>query len=112
MEAYFYKPILRAVIAPASVAARAVCDLPDAVILLLRRTALRPVGPGQRRQPYTLGARMLARFRDLAHPDAADRFSTVQEAASRMAGSLSFALLATCLGVCALLVAVILHVFG
>ncbi len=55
---------------------------------------------------------MLARFRDLAHPDAADRFSTVQEAASRMAGSLSFALLATCLGVCALLVAVIIHVFG
>ena len=78
----------------------------------VRRTALRPVGPGQRRHPYTLGARMLARFRELAHPDAADRFSTVQEAASRMAGSLSFALLATCLGVCALLVAVIIHVFG
>ena len=112
MEEYCYKPLLRAVIAPASVAARAVCDLPDAVILLLRRTALRPVGPGQRRHPYTLGARMLARFRELAHPDAADRFSTVQEAASRMAGSLSFALLATCLGVCALLVAVIVHVFG
>ena len=70
------------------------------------------VRPGQRRHPYTLGARMLARFRDLAHPDAADRFSTVQEAASRMAGSLSFALLATCLGVCALLVAVMIHVFG
>lgn len=112
MEEFFYKPILYTLIALAGVAARAVCDLPDAVILLLRRTALRPVGPGQRRQPYTLGARMLARFRDLAHPDAADRFSTVQEAASRMAGSLSFALLATCLGVCALLVAVILHVFG
>lgn len=112
MEEYCYKPILRAVIAPASVAARAVCDLPDAAILLLRRTVLRPVRSKARRHPYTLGARMLARFRDLAHPDAADRFSTVQEAASRMAGSLSFALLATCLGVCALLVAVMLHVFG
>ncbi len=112
MEEYCYKPILYTLIGLAGVAARAVCDLPDAVILLLRRTALRPVRPGQRRQPYTLGARMLARFRDLAHPDAADRFSTVQEAASRMAGSLSFALLATCLGVCALLVAVMIHVFG
>lgn len=112
MEEYCYKPILYTLIGLAGVAARAVCDLPDAAILLLRRTVLRPVRPGQRRQPYTLGARMLARFRDLAHPDAADRFSTVQEAASRMAGSLSFALLATCLGVCALLVAVMIHVFG
>ncbi|MBR0211202.1 MAG: sodium:proton antiporter [Oscillospiraceae bacterium] len=112
MEEYFYKPILHTLTGLAGVAARAVCDLPDAVILLLRRTVLRPVRSKARRHPYTLGARMLARFRDLAHPDAADRFSTVQEAASRMAGSLSFALLATCLGVCALLVAVMIHVFG
>ena len=112
MEEYCYKPILHTLIGLAGVAARAVCDLPDAAILLLRRTVLRPVRSKARRHPYTLGARMLARFRDLAHPDAADRFSTVQEAASRMAGSLSFALLATCLGVCALLVAVMIHVFG
>lgn len=112
MEDSFYKPILRGVTAVAGVAARAICDLPDALILLLRRTVLRPVRQKPRQQSYSLGARMLARVGAINPPEAADRVRTAQEAASRLSGSLSFALLATCLGVCIMLAAVIWQVFG
>lgn len=44
--------------------------------------------------------------------ETADHVGTVLDAFQRMEGSLSFALLMSCLGLCLILLCVILHVFG
>lgn len=112
IEDKLYKPVLRALCAVLNVVARAVCDLPDALILLLRRTVLRSARPAVRRSPYGPAVRLWARSKELDEAEAADRLHSAREAVSRISGSLSYALLMTCLGVCAVLVAVICHVFG
>lgn len=111
IEEKLYKPVLHGLVAVLNVIAKAVCDLPDAIILLLRRTVLRDVRPAVRRSPYSPAVQRYARNNGLDEGTAADRLHSAREAVSRLTGSLSFALLMTCLGVCAVLVAVIVHVF-
>ena len=111
MEENLYKPVLRALVAVLNVLARAVCDLPDALILLVRRTVLQDVRPAVRRSPFSPAVELYSRNKDVDKTRVADLFHSTREAVSRMAGSLSFALLMTCLGVCTVLVVVICHVF-
>lgn len=111
LEESFYKPFFRAVFAVVGVVCRIVCDLPDALLFALRKTVLRPVREKVRTDPYPRLIRSFSRFGEESPRRHADAAATRQDTMSRFTGSLSFALLMTCLGLCIILTVMLLTVF-
>lgn len=111
LEESVYKPFFRALFAVVGVVCRAVCDLLDVLVLLVQRTLLRPSREKPVRSYSPLVQAIARQSGDKAAREAADRWSTDRDMLGRMTGSLSFGLLMTCLGLCAVLTAVVLYVF-
>ncbi len=111
LEDSVYKPLCRKGFRLLKLICRTVCDLPDALILLLRRTVLHPTREKVNDHPHSRRVRILARHRGRSHEDVSDHLATSLEAAKRLEGSLSFSLLMACLGLCAVLVFVVVYVF-
>ena len=110
MEESLYKPFFRALLAVAGVVCRAVCDAFDVAVLLVQRTLLRPSREKTVRS-YSPLVRAIARQTGGDDKRTADRLATDRDMFFRMAGSLSFGLLMTCLGLCIVLTVVVLHTF-
>ena len=110
MEESLYKPFFRALLAVAGVVCRAVCDAFDVAVLLVQRTLLRPSREKNVRS-YSPLVRAIARQTGGDDKRTADRLATDRDMFFRMAGSLSFGLLMTCLGLCIVLTVVVLHTF-
>ena len=78
---------------------------------VLQRVLLRP-SKEKEPQSYSPLVQAIARQSgDKAAREAADRLDTRRDVRDRMAHSLSFGLLMTCLGLCVILTVVICHVF-
>lgn len=110
MEESLYKPFFRALLAVVGVVCRAVCDAFDVAVLLVQRTLLRPSREKTVRS-YSPLVRAIARQTGGDDKRTADRLATDRDMFFRMAGSLSFGLLMTCLGLCIVLTVVVLHTF-
>ena len=110
MEESLYKPFFRALLAVVGVVCRAVCDAFDVAVLLVQRTLLRPSREKTVRS-YSPLVRAIARQTGGDDERTADRLATDRDMFFRMAGSLSFGLLMTCLGLCIVLTVVVLHTF-
>ena len=83
----------------------------DVVVLAVQRVLLRP-SKEKEPQSYSPLVQAIARQSgDKAAREAADRLDTRRDMRDRMAHSLSFGLLMTCLGLCVILTVVICHVF-
>ena len=90
---------------------QAVLDASDVVVLAVQRVLLRP-SKEKEPQSYSPLVQAIARQSgDKAAREAADRLDTRRDMRDRMAHSLSFGLLMTCLGLCVILTVVICHVF-
>ena len=111
LEDSVYKPFFRAVFAVVHVLCRLVCDIPDLLILAVRKTVLRDSRAKVKTDPYPRLVRMFSRFGDESAQRHADISATRKDVVSRFTGSLSFALLMTCLGLCVALCVMILTVF-
>lgn len=111
LEESVYKPFFRALFAVVGVVCRAVCDVLDVLVLLVQRTLLRPSREKTVRSYSPLVQAIARQNGDEAARHAADRMDTDRDVMGRMTGSLSFGLLMTCLGLCAVLTVVILYVF-
>ena len=111
LEESVYKPFFRGLFAVLHVVFRFVCDLFDMVVLLLRKTVFRNSRVKVRTDPYERMVRMFSRFGDESAARTADADSTRRDVLSRFTGSLSFALLMTCLGLCIALCVMIFTVF-
>jgi hydrogenase-4 component B len=111
LEDSVYRPLCHKGFRLLKLVCRFVCDLPDAVILLLRRTVLHPIKEKVNDHPHSRHVRILARRRGHSHEDMSDHLATSLEAAKRLEGSLSFSLLMACIGLCAVLVFVVVYVF-
>lgn len=111
LEESVYKPFFRALFAVLGVVCRAVCDVLDVLVLLVQRTLLRPSREKPVRSYSPLVQAIARQSGDKAARETADRWDTHRDVMSRMTGSLSFGLLATCLGLCVILTVIILFVF-
>ena len=111
LESAVYLPVLRWFVAIFRVAAKVICDLLDALLLLLRRTALKPAGEEKVPQEYSTAARVLSRRYSRTPQEETDRLYSLGDVLRRLCGGFSFALLMACLGLCAVLVSIICHVF-
>ena len=112
MEEYLYKPFFRGLFAVLDVVCRAVCDVLDVIVLLIRRTLLRDSRDEKPVRSYSPLVQAIARQSgDKAAQSAADRLDTDLDVLNRMTGSLSFGLLMTCLGLCVVLTVVIVSIF-
>ena len=112
MEEYLYKPFFRGLFAVLDVVCRAVCDVLDVIVLLIRRTLLRDSRDEKPVRSYSPLVQAIARQSgDKAAQSAADRLDTDLDVLGRMTGSLSFGLLMTCLGLCVVLTVVIVSIF-
>ena len=112
MEEYLYKPFFRGLFAVLDVVCRAVCDVLDVIVLLIRRTLLRDSRDEKPVRSYSPLVQAIARQSgDKAAQSAADRLDTDLDVLGRMTGSLSFGLLITCLGLCVVLTVVIVSIF-
>jgi len=111
LEDSVYKPFFRALFAVIHVLCRLVCDIPDLIILAVRKTVLRDSRAKVKTDPYPRLVRMFSRFGDESAQRHADISATRKDVVSRFTGSLSFALLMTCLGLCVALCVMILTVF-
>ena len=111
LEDSVYRPLCRKGFRLLKLVCRFLCDLPDAVLLLLRRTLLHPTKEKVNDHPHSRHVRILARRRGHSHEDMSDQLATSLEAAKRLEGSLSFSLLMACIGLCAVLVFVVVYVF-
>lgn len=111
LEDSVYKPFFRGLFAAIHVLCRLVCDIPDMLILAVRKTVLRDSRAKVKTDPYPRLVRMFSRFGDESAQRKADAAATRQDVLSRFTGSLSFALLMTCLGLCIALCVMILTVF-
>ena len=111
LEDSVYRPLCREGFRLLKLVCRFLCDLPDAVLLLLRRTLLHPTKEKVNDHPHSRHVRILARRRGHSHEDMSDHLATSLEAAKRLEGSLSFSLLMACIGLCAVLVFVVVYVF-
>ncbi len=111
LEDSVYKPFFRGLFAVIHVLCRLVCDIPDMLILAVRKTVLRDSRAKVKTDPYPRLVRMFSRFGDESAARHADAAATRQDVLSRFTGSLSFALLMTCLGLCIALCVMILTVF-
>lgn len=107
LESAVYLPVLRWFVAILRVICKMVCDLTDAVLLLLRRTLLKPVGKKNAPPEVGTAARVLSRRTDRAPREEADRLYSLGDVLRRLCGGFSFALLMACLGLCAVLVSII-----
>ena len=110
LENSVYVPAIRGLWVVLFAVVHAICDLPDALILLLGRTVLRP-SAGEAPSLYHRELHRYALRHRLTDHQLSDRVDTAQEEADRMRGSLSFGLLLTVFGLCAVLLYVILYVF-
>ena len=111
LEDSVYKPFFRALFAVVGVVCRVACDAFDVVVLAVQRVLLRP-SKEKEPQSYSPLVQAIARQSgDKAAREAADRLDTRRDMRDRMAHSLSFGLLMTCLGLCVILTVVICHVF-
>ena len=111
LEDSVYKPFFRALFAVVGVVCRVACDAFDMVVLAVQRVLLR-YSKEKEPQSYSPLVQAIARQSgDKAAREAADRLDTRRDVRDRMAHSLSFGLLMTCLGLCVILTVVICHVF-
>lgn len=111
LESAVYLPVLRWFVAIFRVIAKVVCDLTDALVLLIRRTVLKPAGAKNGPREYGTAARILSRRYDRSPQEEADRLYSLGDVLRRLCGGFSFALLMACLGLCVVLVRIICHVF-
>ena len=111
LENAVYLPVLRWFVAIFRVIAKVVCDLLDALLLLLRRTLLKPAGKKRSAREYGTAARVLSRRYSRSAEEEADRLYSLSDILRRLCGGFSFALLMACLGLCVVLVCIICHVF-
>ena len=111
LEKSVYQPFFRGLFAVLHVVFRLVCDLFDMIVLALRKTVFRNSRVKVRTDPYERMVRMFSRFGDASAARTADADSTRRDVLSRFTGSLSFALLMTCLGLCIALCVMIFTVF-
>ena len=112
LEESVYKPLFRWLIRVLMTLCRMVCDLLDLLVLVMRRTLLRDTRDHVRRSRHSSVVRAMSHNSKYSQEETADHVGTVLDAFQRMEGSLSFALLMACLGLCLILLCVILHVFG
>ena len=111
LEQSVYKPFFRGLFAVLHVVFRFVCDLFDMIVLALRKTVFRNSRVKVRTDPYDRMVRMFSRFGDDSAERTADADATRRDILFRFTGSLSFALLMTCLGLCVALCVMIFTVF-
>lgn len=115
LEERVYRPVIRGLYRVLNVVMRAVCDALDFLVLVARRTFLRDSRPRRHRSPRS--AMIHAMIHAMTHggqrteQEAADRLGTILDTLRRMEGSLSYALLMACLGLCIVLVCILLYVF-
>ena len=112
LEESVYKPFFRWLIRVLMTLCRVACDLLDLLVLVMRRTLLRDTRDHVRRSPHSSVVRAMSHNSKYSQEETADHVGTVLDTFQRMEGSLSFALLMACLGLCLILLCVILHVFG
>ena len=89
----------------------AVCDALDFLVLVARRTFLRDSRPRRHRSPRSAMIHAMTHGGQRTEQEAADRLGTILDTLRRMEGSLSYALLMACLGLCIVLVCILLYVF-
>ena len=111
LEDRVYRPTIRGLYRLLNVVLRAVCDAMDFLVLLARRTFLRDSRPRRRKSPRSAVIHAMTHGGKRTEQEAADRLGTVLDTLRRMEGSLSYALLMSCLGLCIVLVCILLYVF-
>ena len=111
LEDRVYRPAIRGLYRLLNVVLRAVCDALDFLVLLARRTFLRDSRPRRRKSPRSAVIHAMTHGGKRTEQEAADRLGTVLDTLRRMEGSLSYALLMSCLGLCIVLVCILLYVF-
>lgn len=111
LEDRVYRPTIRGLYRLLNVVLRAVCDALDFLVLLARRTFLRDSRPRRRKSPRSAVIHAMTHGGKRTEQEAADRLGTVLDTLRRMEGSLSYALLMSCLGLCIVLVCILLYVF-
>ena len=80
-------------------------------MLVARRTFLRDSRPRRRKSPRSAVLHAMTHGGQRTEQEAADRLGTILDTIRRMEGSLSYALLMACLGLCVVLVCILLYVF-
>ena len=111
LEERVYRPVIRGLYRVLNVVMRAVCDALDFLVLVARRTFLRDSRPRRRRSPRSAMIHAMTHGGQRTEQEAADRLGTILDTLRRMEGSLSYALLMACLGLCIVLVCILLYVF-
>jgi len=115
LENSVYVPAIRGLYTVLFAILHVVCDLPDAIVLLLRRTLLAPKEVGYHHvdhlEPYPTHAIRLANHRGCEPSLVVDHSGTRSETADRLRASLSFGLMMTGLGLIIILSVVICCVF-
>ncbi|MEA5143642.1 MAG: proton-conducting transporter membrane subunit [Oscillibacter sp.] len=107
-----YRPFFTHFLALLSVVTRAFCDTLDLLVLFMRKTLLRDSHIRINQNRYSALVRSIAKTSPLNEAEVSDRVGTFRDTASRITNSLSFGLLMTCLGLCAILLCEIFYVFG
>ena len=111
LEERVYRPVIRGLYRVLNVVMRAVCDALDFLVLVARRTFLRDSRPRRHRSPRSAMIHAMTHGGQRTEQEAADRLGTILDTLRRMEGSLSYALLMACLGLCIVLVCILLYVF-
>ena len=111
LEDRVYRPAIRGLYRVLNVVMRAVCDALDFLVLVARRTFLRDSRPRRRKSPRSAVLHAMTHGGQRTEQEAADRLGTILDTIRRMEGSLSYALLMACLGLCVVLVCILLYVF-
>ncbi len=111
LEERVYRPVIRGLYRVLNVVMRAVCDALDFLVLVARRTFLRDSRPRRHKSPRSAMIHAMTHGGQRTEQEAADRLGTILDTLRRMEGSLSYALLMACLGLCVVLVCILLYVF-
>ena len=111
LEERVYRPVIRGLYRVLNVVMRAVCDALDFLVLVARRTFLRDSRPRHHKSPRSAMIHAMTHGGQRTEQEAADRLGTILDTLRRMEGSLSYALLMACLGLCVVLVCILLYVF-
>ncbi len=110
LEKTIYIPVFRGLKTLLILLCRILCDFPAVLLLLFKRTILRPLDrPHERRHRFLTrigDAYDRARGREaLTSADfLIDAYTTIQDTTGRILSNFSFALLMTCLGICIILI--------
>ena len=110
LEKTIYIPFFKGLKTILILLCRILCDLPAVLLLLFKRTILRPIdSPHERRHRFL--TRVGDAYDRLRGRDALtsadfliDAYTTIQDTTGRILSNFSFALLMTCLGVCIILI--------